>query len=102
MSSRVRSCVECPKCHTRYLIGSSLHHNGSYIVAHPPAAADFLRLYCACSNFSSSYVFKFSELKMSPSRIGPTGGDMVRLKRSCFLTRKTGELKTCPRPDVSI
>jgi hypothetical protein len=64
MSSRIRSCVECPKCHTRYLIGSSPYPNGSYIVAHPPAAADLLRLYCACDNSVSSRAFKFSELKM--------------------------------------
>jgi hypothetical protein len=64
MSSRIRSCVECPKCHTRYLIGSSPYPNGSYIVAHPPAAADLVRLYCACDNSLSSHAFKFSELKM--------------------------------------
>jgi hypothetical protein len=64
MSRRIRSCVECPKCRTRYLIGSSPYPNGSYIVAHPPAAADLLRLYCACDNSLSAHAFKFSELKM--------------------------------------
>ena len=64
MSSRIRSCVECPKCHTRYLIGSSPYPNGSYIVAHPPAAADLVRLYCACGDSLSPYAFKFGELKM--------------------------------------
>ena len=64
MSSRIRSCVECPKCHTRYLIGSSPYYNGSYIVSHPLPAADLLRLYCACGDSLSSYAFKFSELKM--------------------------------------
>jgi hypothetical protein len=64
MSSRIRSCVECPKCHTRYLIGCSPYHNGSYIVAYPPAAADLLRLYCTCGDLLTSHTFKFSELKM--------------------------------------
>jgi len=62
--SRIRSCVECPTCHTRYVIGCSPYRNGSYIVAHPLAAADLLRLYCTCGNTPSSYTFKFSELKM--------------------------------------
>ena len=65
MSSRIRSCVECPKCRTRYLIGSSPYHNASYIVAHPLAAANLLRLYCcSCGNSPSSYTFKLRELKM--------------------------------------
>lgn len=64
MSSRLRSCVECPKCHTRYLIGSSPYYNGSYIVAYPPSGADLLRLYCTCGDLLTSHVFKFSDLKM--------------------------------------
>ena len=64
MSSRIRSCAECPKCHTRYLMGSSPYPNGSYIVGHPPAAADLLRLYCTCGNSPNCHSFKFSELKM--------------------------------------
>ena len=64
MPSRIRSCVECPKCHTRYVIGSSPYPNGSYIVAQPFAAPDLVRLYCICGDLPSSYAFKFSELKM--------------------------------------
>ena len=64
MSSRIRSCVECPNCHTRYLIGFSSHSNGSYIVSHPQRAAVMHRLYSTCSNSPSPYAFKFSKLKM--------------------------------------
>ena len=64
MSIRIRSCVECPKCHTRYVIGSSPFPNGSYIVTQPSATPDLLRLYCICADLPSSYAFKFSELKM--------------------------------------
>ena len=63
MSCRIRSCVECHNCHTRYIIGSSPYASGSYIMAHPLAAPDLLRLYCICG-LPSSHAFKFSELKM--------------------------------------
>ena len=46
--SRVRHCVECPKCHTRYVPGFSPYRNGSYLI---PLAANALSgwtLYCAC------------------------------------------------------
>ena len=62
MSSRIRHCVECPKCHTRYLFGSSPYPNGSYIVAHPLVATDLLTLYCTCDS-PGSYSSKLSELK---------------------------------------
>jgi hypothetical protein len=29
---RVRHCVECPKCHTRYLPGFTPYRNGSYLI----------------------------------------------------------------------
>jgi hypothetical protein len=60
MSSPVRHCVECPKCHTRYVIGFSPYQSGSYIVFNPPGRADLVRLYCSCGD---SYGFKLSELK---------------------------------------
>ena len=64
MSSRLRSCVECPKCHTRYVIGSNPYYNGSYIVAYPPSGADLLRLYCTCGDLLTSHAFEISDLKM--------------------------------------
>jgi len=33
MSIRIRRCLECPKCHTRYLLGFSPYSNGSYVVS---------------------------------------------------------------------
>ena len=32
MTPRIRHCVECPKCHTRYLVGFSPYRNGSYLM----------------------------------------------------------------------
>ena len=63
MHSRIRQCVECPKCRTRYLIGCSPYSNGSYLVSNITGDADLLRLYCSCSNSPSFHAFKWSELK---------------------------------------
>jgi len=32
MGYRIRHCVECPKCLTRYLVACSPYRNGSYLV----------------------------------------------------------------------
>ena len=48
MAWRVRHCVECPACLTRYLVGFSPYENGSYLV---PAAVGSWKewtLYCSC------------------------------------------------------
>lgn len=60
MPSRIRHCVECWNCSTRYVIGFSPYDNGSCIVSNPPGGDDLLRLYCCCGNSSG---FKLSELK---------------------------------------
>jgi hypothetical protein len=61
MPRRIRQCVECPKCHVRYLIGWSPYHNGSYLLSHP--SLDQIRLYCACDDSPSCYAFRWNELK---------------------------------------
>ena len=63
MPRRIRQCVECPKYHTRYLIGCSPYHNGSYLFfSHP--SLDSVRLYCVCSDSPSFNAFRWNELKM--------------------------------------
>lgn len=47
MTPPIRHCVECPKCHTRYLVGFSSYRKGSYLL---PVAAGFSEewiLYCS-------------------------------------------------------
>ena len=61
MPSRIRHCVECSKCCTRYVIGFSPYDNGSYIVSNPSGGVDLLRLYCACG---VSNECKLSKLKV--------------------------------------
>jgi hypothetical protein len=47
MSLRIRQCVECPKCHTCYLIAFSPYRNGSYLVRAGAGAKEYI-LYCFC------------------------------------------------------
>ena len=48
MGRRIRYCVECSKCHLRYLIAFSPYRNGSYLMANVPGASDEYVLYCSC------------------------------------------------------
>ena len=60
---RVRHCLECPKCRTRYMPGSSPYDNGSYLV---PIAENGLSgwiLYCSCGSPRASSEWRWSELK---------------------------------------
>ena len=47
--SRIRHCVECPKCLTRYLIAFSPYRNGSYLVFAVYGSSEAYTLYCCCS-----------------------------------------------------
>jgi len=48
MSLRVRHCVECPKCHTCYLIAFSPYRNGAYVVRTSAGSREEYTLYCFC------------------------------------------------------
>ena len=61
MASRIRNCVECRECHTRYVIGSSPYHNGSYLISNVSGSPNMIRLYCHCTS-NTSQDFK-SELR---------------------------------------
>ena len=63
MTPRVRHCLECPKCLTRYLIASSPYCNGSYVVPTIAYLAEELTLYCACGKPAVSSRWRWSELK---------------------------------------
>jgi hypothetical protein len=49
MPARLRHCVECPECCTRYLIGFSPYRNGTYLVSVVSEAARDYWLFCSCS-----------------------------------------------------
>jgi hypothetical protein len=63
MNLCLRSCVECPRCHTRYIIGGNPYRNGSYISDHPSEGSDVRSLYCCCAGHFDFFPFKLSELK---------------------------------------
>lgn len=46
---RVRHCVECPRCLTRYLIAFSPYSNGSYLVPTMHGSSEEYTLYCYCA-----------------------------------------------------
>ncbi len=48
MPLAIRHCVECPKCHIRYLIGFSPYRNGSYLVRTGEGSCEEYTLYCFC------------------------------------------------------
>lgn len=50
--SRIRHCVECPGCRTRYLVSLSPYKNGSYLVATANGFCGEYLLYCCCGRSS--------------------------------------------------
>ena len=60
---RVRHCIECPKCHTRYLPGSSPYPNGSYLVPLTASLSAGCILYCSCSRPHICSQWGWRELK---------------------------------------
>lgn len=62
MPRRVRHCVECPRCHTCYLIAFSPYSNGSYLVR---MTSDFeeYTLYCLCDGGHKANVCRCPEVK---------------------------------------
>ena len=63
MTTRVRHCVECPKCLTRYLLGFSPYPNGSYLVPLAEGLSEGWTLYCSCGSPPSPSRWSWMELK---------------------------------------
>ena len=64
MPSRVRHCVECPKCLTRYLVGFSPYTNGSYLRPLSQGLWEEWILYCTCRLPHASSRWNWKELKL--------------------------------------
>jgi len=60
---RIRHCVECPICLTRYLISFSPYRNGSYLIAAVEGYFDEYVLYCACRRAPVGTVCRCNDLK---------------------------------------
>jgi hypothetical protein len=63
MSERRRQCVECPKCHMRYLLGFRQFDNGARVVPLVSGSHDAYLLYCSCGGPPVSTHWLSSELK---------------------------------------
>lgn len=63
MSDRIRHCVECPECCTRYLIGFSPYSNGSCLISVLSNSLEEYQLFCACCRPPVYSRWKRSELK---------------------------------------
>jgi hypothetical protein len=63
MASRVRHCVECPKCGIRYLVGFSPYRNGSYLLPIARGSYQEWVLYCSCGSPPSHSRWKWDELQ---------------------------------------
>lgn len=63
MARRVRHCVECPKCFTRYLIGFSPYQNGSYLLPTARGSHTEWTLYCSCGSPASSSRWSCDDLR---------------------------------------
>jgi hypothetical protein len=60
---RIRHCVECPKCLTRYLIAFSPYRNGSYLVPAVYGSSEEYILYCSCRGLSVVSPWRWREPK---------------------------------------
>jgi len=59
--SRIRHCVECQKCFTRYVVSRSPYDNGSYLLSTIEGGLDEYILYCRCKATPSRW--KAAEFK---------------------------------------
>ncbi len=53
--SRVRHCLECPSCKTRYPISLSPFKNGSYVVTIAYGSCEEYILHCSCGRVGSRW-----------------------------------------------
>lgn len=63
MGHRIRHCVECPKCWTRYLLARSPYYNGSYLIPTVTGSLEEYTLYCCCAKTPVRSHWKWDEMK---------------------------------------
>jgi len=61
--SRIRHCVLCPNCLTRYLIGFSPYANGAYLVCTRAGSMEDCVLHCPCRRSQAPTRFRSSDIK---------------------------------------
>ena len=63
MPIRIRHCVECPQCRTRYLIAFSPYRNRSYLVPKVVGSSEEFILYCTCRRPAAVSRWRWKEVK---------------------------------------
>lgn len=63
MRYRIRHCISCPACLTRYLIGFSPYENGSYLVSASAGALEEYVLYCSCRRLPAPTRWSGNEIR---------------------------------------
>lgn len=63
MSHRIRHCVSCAHCLTRYLIGFSPYENGSYLESTAVGSLEEYVLYCSCRPFPAPNRWRDTETR---------------------------------------
>ena len=63
MSIRIRHCVECPKCRTRYLIAFTPYRNGAFLVRTGGGSSEEYTLYCFCDGAHLPNIWKWREAR---------------------------------------
>jgi len=63
MSRRIRRCVECPKCHTRYLIAFTFYRNGAFLMSPIAETSREYALYCSCGRPANVSHWSWNQLK---------------------------------------
>src|SRR5581483_3416009 len=97
MSHRVRHCVECPNCRTRYLIAFSPYRNGSYLARTGSSISEHYTLYCRCGIPAVCSQWHWSELntyKVSSKahdRGYGTPDEIVAIEDKTAVRKATGE-----------
>jgi uncharacterized Rmd1/YagE family protein len=89
MTFRIRHCVECPKCHTRYLIASSPYRNGAYLVR-TRLDRDEYTLYCFCDGWQMPNVWKWLQVKPCEVSKRAHRRGYGSLAEIWFINRRTG------------
>jgi hypothetical protein len=63
MGHRIRHCVECPKCWTRYLLARSPYFNGSYLIPTVTGSLEEYTLCCSCATTPVRSHWRWDEMK---------------------------------------
>ena len=84
MGCRIRHCISCPRCRTRYLMGFSPYANGSYLLSTSSGLLEEYALYCSCSRYplpsrSGASEIRTCEVSNSAYRRGFGSPDEVML-----------------------